>query len=476
MKLPDLVVSSDILESFLGESPILKKHSQWMLVGDTRAAGQVPSLVFLRSPKKEVRANLPEGSFSVGTLKEDHFPTKDPYEVFGKIIRGAYPEIEKLHGIGITGTNGKTTTSYLVRTLLQALGKKVCLMGTVGTWIGEDFLPSTHTTPDPIALSKILVKSVSLGIEHVVMEVSSHGLDQNRTSPIRFEAAGFTNLSQDHLDYHHDLESYFHAKEKLFTHFMKSNGVGVIMDSPWGLRLSEELKKRKITHTMITQSFPKGVGVFQCLKADPDGFMLAYRGAKFRFPMLGLHNLENWALAVSLVSAVENIDSLEWKTLKFEPVSGRAQVIHQKDERVVMVDYAHTPDGLEKILETLKLHFPRFQIAVVFGAGGDRDPSKRKAMGEVVYRRADKIWITNDNPRFEDPLSIAEMIREGAPTADIELDRESALKNAVTWLRLQSQRIILVAGKGHEQGISIKGQVFPFSDVDVLQKVLNSEN
>lgn len=371
---------------------------------------------------------------------------------------------QKMSMIGVTGTNGKTSVSQWIAQALTVIGQKTAVIGTIGNGFVDSQNAASNTTPDAILLQVMLADFAEQGAKAVAMEVSSHGLHQGRVNSVKFEVAVLTNLSRDHLDYHETMEEYAAAKELLFT--WPGLGISVInVDDAFGQRIAGKLRAQN--KSLLTYGLNQGDVRATGLQLHQHGLSMQVTtpqgAAKVNAPVLGRFNAYNvlavlatlLALKVSLPDAVAAI-------AKIKPVAGRMQQFGGDDKPLVVVDYAHTPDALEKVLATLREQVPG-KLVCVFGCGGDRDAGKRPLMGAVAARLADRIIVTSDNPRSEDPVSIIEQIVSGIDSAYLaEPDRAAAIAQAVQSAR--SGDIVLVAGKGHEDYQEISGVKTPFSD------------
>jgi len=389
----------------------------------------------------------------------------------------------KLNIIGVTGTNGKTTTTNLITIVLERAGHCPGLIGTVHNRIGNEILPVNHTTPEAPDLQKLFVKFLDKGADYVIMEVSSHALDLYRVNGTEFDVAVFTNLTQDHLDFHRDMEHYFAAKGRLFC------GLGVKSSKKRRkfaiINIDDQYANELIEMTavpVITYGIQKDADVrAEDVKVTDKGasFILRYTNQAFpvNLKMTGIFNVYN-ALAATAVGLVEGvsieniIDSLE----NVAGIPGRFEKVDEGQNFTVIVDYSHTPDGLENCLRTAR-EFAEQKIITVFGCGGDRDRKKRPLMGEVAGRLSDFVIITSDNPRTEEPDSIIEEILPGlAKTKNSNnyvkiTDRREAILHAVKMA--QAHDIVIIAGKGHETYQIIGDKVLPFDDRIVAQEAIN---
>ena len=377
----------------------------------------------------------------------------------------------KLKISGITGTNGKTTVTYLVAGIFGAVGEKWGRIGTTGYDLGGQILPSSNTTPGPIDLQRYFATMVERGLTGCAMEVSSHALSQGRCESVTFASATFTNLSQDHLDYHKDMKSYFDAKARLFS----MAPVAIInIDDTYGLRLSGRLKGDVITFGSDKKSDLR----YRVVGFDIHGSTLEFefcgRKAEFRFPLAGWFNHQNAAaaaataigLGVSLEDAASGLSNAP-------AVPGRLQAVRMGQPFGVYVDYAHTPDALEKLLTSLREFQPK-NLRIVFGCGGDRDKTKRPIMGTVASKQADVVYVTSDNPRSEKPGEIIKDILRGITDKKrciVIEDRAQAIKTALG--QATDGDIVVIAGKGHEDYQIIGSVRKYFSDFDAAGSALS---
>ncbi len=378
---------------------------------------------------------------------------------------------------GVTGTNGKTSCSHWIGQSLMRLGKPCAVIGTLGSsLVGEEGsaqYPVT-TTPDPVSLHGFLGMVRARGAEAVAMEVSSHGIEQGRVNGVAFDVAMFTNLSRDHLDYHGDMRAYGEAKARLFAWPHLKHAV-VNLDDEFGAELASRIDRRNVN--VIGYGFGKGEIAGHNLDLSTKGLKLEittpWGAAKVRSSVLGAFNALNilGVLGVLVCSGVD-LDEAVAAVAELEPLPGRMQVIREDGFPLIVVDYSHTPDALQKALESLRdLLNPGAQLHCVFGAGGDRDSGKRPVMGETATRLADQSIITSDNPRSENPLSIINDIISGAHSSyRVEPDRAAAIRDAI--FAAASEDIVLIAGKGHENYQEIGGERLPFSDVAVARAAI----
>ena len=370
------------------------------------------------------------------------------------------------HVAAVTGTNGKTSVASFARQIWQTLGRRSGSIGTLGAEWGDNVESIQTTTPDPVLLHRLLDRFANAGVDYAAIEASSHALDQCRVDGVRIESAAFTNLSHDHLDYHPSLEAYFACKRRLFSEVLPDGGAAVInADSPRAAALLDICRAR--SHRIYT--FGRSGNEIALLDDAPrsGGQALSLRVEGYRYevllPLVGDFQTANALCALGLVLASGAQPAASVAALRvLEVVPGRLEwAAEHPSGAPIYVDYAHTPDALANVLGALRPH-TRGRLSVVFGAGGDRDSTKRPAMGEVVARLADRAIVTDDNPRSEDPAAIRRAILAKCPKAREIGDRREAIQAAVA--ELNDGDVLLIAGKGHESGQIVAGRVFPFDD------------
>lgn len=408
---------------------------------------------------------------------------KDIAQIVCQDIRKVEPAIasafyespsEKLYMVGITGTSGKTTVSYLVKHLLEQLEGPSGLIGTIEYQIGETRYPATHTTPDVTRVQKLLKEMVDLKMRSCVMEVTSHALDQGRVEGVSFDAAVFTNLSPEHLDYHPGMEEYAKAKERLFHMLSKKQSkekASIVKtailnaDSPWSLHMIERYRGPHLTYGIENHADVRAAGID--FRPGRTEFKALFRGIScpVSLPLSGKFNVYNFlaALAVGLSRGYPLERCV--KALEKPPkIPGRLESIDNKLGIVCLVDYAHKPDALENVLKTLS-DIKTGKVITVFGCGGDRDPYKRPLMAQAAEKYSDKVFVTSDNPRSEDPLQIIEAIKRGFTGKrpyTVEPDRKKAISKAIE--EAEKGDIVLIAGKGHEACQIFQSKTVPFDD------------
>ncbi|MEO8242726.1 MAG: UDP-N-acetylmuramoyl-L-alanyl-D-glutamate--2,6-diaminopimelate ligase [bacterium] len=392
---------------------------------------------------------------------------EDPREALASAAAlwfGAQPETM----VAVTGTNGKTSVATFARQIWTLLGHAAINIGTTGIE-GAWAAPSNHTTPDPITLHRVLAEAAAAGVTHAAMEASSHGLDQRRMDGVRLKAAGFTNFTQDHLDYHKTFDAYFAAKSALFTRVLPPEGVAVInMNDAKGQELAAMAAVRGLQLITVGHAVECDLRIIaQRYDATGQDLRLSWKGNphQLRLNLIGGFQAENVTLAAGLVIGAGEQPSDVLRVLdSLSGVRGRMQhAATRKNGASVFVDYAHTPDAIATALKALRPHVMG-RLIVVFGAGGDRDRSKRPLMGQAAAQNADVLYVTDDNPRSEDPATIRAAILAACPDASEVGDRAEAILRGVD--ALLPGDALLIAGKGHESGQTIMGQVYPFDDVE----------
>ena len=396
---------------------------------------------------------------------------------------------QKLTILGVTGTSGKTTTSYLLEAGLLHAGYSVGLIGTTGTRINREPVPTSLTTPEAPTLQELFARMVSEGVTHVVMEVSSHALSLGRVQGTRFDVGGFTNLSQDHLDFHPTMEDYFEAKALLFDGPQAADRSVICVDDEWGHRMAQRAAARPVIRVSTTSQGSDADITGRQLSTEVTGaqqveLTLAsgeHAGTfEFRLPMPGTFNIANAALATGMAAALGIEPHVFLEGVEKVAVPGRMERVDRGQDFVAVVDYAHKPAAIAAVLETLRtqLEGSTGRIGIVVGAGGDRDSSKRPLMGAAAAKGADLVVVTDDNPRTEDPASIRAAVLAGAqeanPAADIREvgSRAKAIDEVVAWA--QPGDAVIVVGKGHEVGQLIGDTVHHFDDREEMARALEA--
>ena len=379
---------------------------------------------------------------------------------------------ERLTVAGVTGTSGKTTTTFVLRSILEAGGCATGAVGTVEWRVGGVARPAPHTTPEAIELQRLFREMLDAGDEAVVLEASSHGSHFRRLDRVRFDALVFTNLTQEHLDLHGTMEDYFQAKRRLFTG-LTPPPAAVNLGDPYGRRLAEELagthRAPLVTYGLRPEAEVRADG----LELGPRGASFTTAGMSLETSLLGVFNVENvlGAVAAALLLDLDE-DAIVEGVHRAANVPGRFEAIDEGQPFAVVVDYAHKPDALAAVLEAAR-SLGDGRLTVVFGAGGDRDRTKRPEMGRVARELADRVIVTTDNPRSEEPLAIVEEIRLGAGIdVEVDLDRRGAIEAAIDGSTAGD--VVVIAGKGHEQGQDVAGVITPFDDREAARDALRS--
>jgi UDP-N-acetylmuramoyl-L-alanyl-D-glutamate--2,6-diaminopimelate ligase len=425
--------------------------------------------VAVMGPEATPRPRTPDGV--------PYLAQANPRRALARMAAGFYDAQPKTV-VAVTGTNGKTSVASFARQIWTRLGVKAASLGTLGVSAPGYERKASLTTPDPVALQAELAELAKLGIDHLAMEASSHGLEQFRLDGVRVSAAAFTNLTRDHLDYHGTMEDYRDAKLRLFTELMAPGGIAVLncdSDAYEAFRAAAASKD----HTVIAYGKSAGDDDIRLHDATPRAHGLDLRfsahGEAFEttLPLVGDFQAMNALAAFGLVTETGSDASGAAAALaEIKGAPGRVERAGaSKTGGAVYVDYAHTPDALVTVLCAVRPH-AEGKLVVIIGAGGDRDPGKRPLMGEAAAANADRVFVTDDNPRSEDPAAIRRQVLEGCPGAEEYDDRAEAIAAAIA--TLEADDILVIAGKGHEQGQIIGGTVLPFDDRTVAQDALRA--
>ena len=381
---------------------------------------------------------------------------------------------EKLTLVGITGTNGKTSVSTLLFDIFKKMGYSSVLISTVEYRIGDEVFPSTHTTPDIITLNKILSKAVEQGCQYAFMEVSSHGIHQGRIDGLNFRIAGFTNITHDHLDYHKTFLEYLNTKKRFFDELPQTAVAITNIDDKNGLVMLQNTKAKKKTYAVKTLADYHG----KLLELDFNGMLLDFNGKEFWTTLTGKFNVYNLLLVFAIARELGFEENEILTTIsKLKRVNGRFEVLKSQGGIIFVVDYAHTPDALENILDSInEIRTKNERLITVFGCGGDRDREKRPEMGKVATRKSTLAIITSDNPRTEDSAQIIKEIEAGVESQNFSKyitipDRKEAIKMAIKFA--EPKDIVLVAGKGHETYQEINGVRHHFDDKETILELVN---
>jgi UDP-N-acetylmuramoyl-L-alanyl-D-glutamate--2,6-diaminopimelate ligase len=377
---------------------------------------------------------------------------------------------KKLKMIGITGTNGKTTSTYMIKAILEEAGSKVGLIGTIANYVGDEKVPSHRTTPESLELHELFRKMVDSGVTHCIMEVSSHSLSLDRVYGIEFSQSIFSNLTQDHLDFHETFENYYNAKLILFKNSISSI---INIDDEYGKRVYEEVQNNKITYSIENSSDLKAKNIVMHSRGIEFDLVYKNENTHVNLNIPGRYNIYNaLGSAAACLNGGIGFEAIK-KGLEKAVVPGRCEIVTKNYnlDYEVIVDYAHSPDSLKNILTTVR-EFTKGRLISVFGCGGDRDKTKRPIMGEIASRLSDITIITSDNPRTEEPQTIIKEITKGVVKENYVVieSRREAIKKAMTLAKKDD--IIVIAGKGHEDYQELKDKVIHFDEREVIADII----
>ena len=400
-----------------------------------------------------------------------HLADPQPRRLFAGLAARFYGPFPKVT-VAVTGTNGKTSTVELVRQMWRIMGQRSASIGTLGVTTSDDQVSTGLTTPDIVTFLSNMAGLKRMGISHVAYEASSHGLDQYRAEGLPVAAAAFTNFSRDHLDYHADMDAYFAAKMRLFDDVVDAGGTAVVWTGdPRSAEVIDHSQRRGLKLITVGPGATTIALIDQTASPLGQALVVRHDGKDHRLtlPLIGAYQAANVLVAAGLLLATgTKFDAALSVMGRVSPVRGRLErAVISRAGAPVYVDYAHTPDAIEAAIAALRPHVTG-RLITVFGAGGDRDTGKRAAMGEVAARLSDAVIITDDNPRTEDPAAIRAAILAGAPGAQEIGDRRAAIAAAIAMAAAGD--IVLIAGKGHEQGQIVKDRTLPFDDVSVARE------
>lgn len=395
-------------------------------------------------------------------------------EMAGQVATNFYGNpTNKLKLIGVTGTNGKTTIATLLYQMFRQMGHKVGLLSTVCNYIDDKAVASTHTTPDPITLNSLLAEMAESGCEYAFMEVSSHSVAQHRISGLNFAGGIFTNLTRDHLDYHKTVENYLKAKKQFFDNLPKEAFVVTNMDDKNGLVMTQNTAARVVTYSQRSLCDFKG----KILEDHFEGMLIDFNGRETAVQFVGKFNASNLlAVLGTAVMLGKDMDEALRVLSMLKPVSGRFEAIRSPKGITAIVDYAHTPDAIANVLSSIQeVLAGRGEIITVVGAGGNRDKGKRPLMAQEAVKRSNRVIITSDNPRFEEPADIINDMLAGLNETERRnvlsiTDRREAIRTA--YMLAKPNDVILIAGKGHEDYQDIKGVKYHFDDKEEIEKAM----
>ncbi|MDX1445497.1 UDP-N-acetylmuramoyl-L-alanyl-D-glutamate--2,6-diaminopimelate ligase, partial [Lishizhenia sp.] len=403
----------------------------------------------------------------------NYIQVKDSHQALALMANNFYDEpSKKLTLVGITGTNGKTTCTTLLHKLFTQLGYKVGLLSTVVNKIGDKDIPSTHTTPDAVGLNALLAQMVEEGCTHCFMEVSSHAIHQHRTTGLDFKVGGFTNITHDHLDYHKTFKEYLNVKKSFFDHLGNEAYAITNLDDKNGAVMLQNTKAKKLSYSLKSVSDFKA----KVLENQFTGLVLNMNGTELWSRLIGDFNAYNLLLVYAIAITLEE-DELEVLTQlsTLESVEGRFQYTKSESGIIAIVDYAHTPDALANVLGTINnIRTKNETVFTIVGCGGDRDKTKRPLMAGIACEKSDKVVITSDNPRTENPETIIEEMMAGVEGQHFKktlsiTNRKEAIKTAISMA--QPNDIILIAGKGHETYQEINGVKHDFDDMAITKEL-----
>jgi UDP-N-acetylmuramoyl-L-alanyl-D-glutamate--2,6-diaminopimelate ligase len=473
-RLEEIIGSTNVaISSVTFDSRKVKKDSLFIATRGTASDGHhYIELAIESGAVAIVCEDLPE------TLKENvtYVKVLDSSASLGYIACNFYDNpSEKLKLVGITGTNGKTTTVTLLFNLFRGLGYNVGLLSTVENKINTTVIPSTHTTPDALALNELLSKMVEAGCQYAFMEVSSHAIVQHRITGLKFTGAAFSNITHDHLDYHKTFEEYIRAKKLFFDNLQDDAFALTNKDDRNGMVMLQNTKAKKYSYGL------KSIADFKCRVVENhlNGLLLSIDNQEVWVKLIGSFNAYN-VLVVYAISQLLKQDRVQVLTTlsNLNSVEGRFQYIKSKNGIVAIVDYAHTPDALKNVLETIKdIRTGNEQVITLAGCGGDRDAAKRPIMAQIACEYSNKVILTSDNPRSENPEDILNQMQAGINPVDAKKtlrisDRKEAIRTAVAFAK--EGDIILIAGKGHEKYQEINGVKHPFDDFEIVKEIFNN--
>lgn len=455
---------------------------------DSRLAEKGHLFMAVRGTQTDGHAYIPsaieKGAVAVlceempGELKEGitYIQVADSEDAIGKVATAFYGDpTSKIRLVGVTGTNGKTTVATLLYNMFRHFGYKTGLISTVCNYIDDEPVPTEHTTPDPVTLNRLLGRMADEGCKYAFMEVSSHSIDQKRISGLKFAGGIFTNLTRDHLDYHKTVENYLKAKKKFFDDMPKNAFCLTNLDDKNGLVMTQNTRSKVYTYSLRSLSDFKG----RVLESHFEGMLLDFNNRELAVQFIGKFNAYNllavFGAAVLLGKSEEDV-LVALSTLR--PVAGRFDAIRSPQGYTAIVDYAHTPDALVNVLNAIHgVLEGKGKVITVVGAGGNRDKGKRPLMAKEAANASDRVIITSDNPRFEEPQDIINDMLEGLNADDKKktisiVDRKEAIRTAC--MLAEKGDVILIAGKGHENYQEIKGVKHHFDDKEILKEIFTN--
>ena len=474
-----------VIEGIAYDSRKVKKNFLFVCLKGAHADGHdfINDAIARNASAVVVSSSLHCGAAQRGTVPR--IIVSDTRTALSKLASAFYDfPARSLKVIGVTGTDGKTTTAFYVKSILEEAGIKTGLIGTINYELGERILPADRTTPESLDLQFLFNQMLNQGLTHAVMEVSSHSLSQSRVDEIDFKTAVFTNLSHEHLDFHNGMDEYFLAKKRLFEKDIEKGVVNI--DDEFGKKLKDFLGDKSLSFGISADADLKAYDINPAMDGTKYKVKCAGLPVDINLALIGRHNVHNSLAAMGVgIHLGIPLDVIKRGLEKVKNIPGRFEVVRKKPFTVI-VDYAHTPRALENALTELR-HLCSHRLILVFGCGGDRDPAKRPKMGEIAACLADYTIVTSDNPRTENPLKIIHGITTGMvncpislgsrrpafgePAYSVEPDREKAISMALTMAKPND--CVLIAGKGHEK-YQIKDNVYlPFDDVHKVRSILN---
>ncbi len=483
MKLQDLLKKVDIVTIKGDENKEVK-----LICTDSRNVERNALFIAIKGVQVDGHnyvENAIEQGASVIVYEEDTIKTDNKEITFVKVkhsadAAGAIATLwygdpsSKLKLVGVTGTNGKTTTATLLYNMFRRLGYKAGLLSTVANYVNDKEFHATHTTPDPLTLNEMLAKMVEVGCDYAFMEVSSHAIHQKRISGLNFAGGIFTNLTQDHLDYHHTMEEYLKAKKMFFDELPATAFALTNVDDKNGMVMLQNTKAKKHTYSVRGLADYKG----KIIEKHFDGTAIEINGREVQVQFVGVFNVYNLLAVCGAANLLgQQMDEILVTLSALKPVSGRFQTFRSDDGITAIVDYAHTPDALVNVLEAIhEVLQGQGQIITVVGCGGNRDKTKRPIMAREAVRLSNQVILTSDNPRFEEPQAIINDMADGL-TSDQQkkalmiVEREQAIRTACKIARTGD--VILIAGKGHENYQDVKGVKHHFDDSEIVQELFD---
>ena len=420
--------------------------------------------------------NFPvDGSVSVDGRRVLFLTVPDSADALGRLVSVWYGEpSQQMIVVGVTGTNGKTTIATLLYRMFRKLGYKAGLLSTVCNYVNDEAAPTDHTTPDPLTIQQLMARMVEAGCEYAFMEVSSHAVDQKRISGIDFNGGIFTNLTRDHLDYHQTTENYLKAKKQFFDQLPATAFALTNADDKNGMVMLQNTAASRLTYSLQKQADFKG----KIIESHFEGTEMEVNGREVFTRFVGRFNAYNLLAVYGAALALgEDSEDILLALSTLTPVSGRFETIGSSQGLTAIVDYAHTPDALENVLNSIhEVLDGKGRVITVLGAGGNRDKGKRPLMAKAAVKQSDQLILTSDNPRFENPDDIIHDMVEGLSVSEKQrtlciTDRRQAIKTAFALARKGD--VALVAGKGHEDYQEIKGVKYPFNDKDIINEIIN---